>query len=108
VVQLPDLRSFRGGRYPGIIEGAHEGRGLGIQFLKHVERTKLLVHLVDMSETGRDPVHDFETLMTELASFSEDLARSRCWWRQQSVRLPKRGASRSMKYPAQPAKASKR
>jgi GTP-binding protein len=59
---------------PGIIEGAHEGRGLGIQFLKHVERTKLLVHLVDMSETGRDPVHDFETLMTELASFSEDLA----------------------------------
>ncbi len=59
---------------PGIIEGAHEGRGLGIQFLKHIERTKVLVHLVDMSETGRDPIHDFETLMVELASFNEDLA----------------------------------
>ncbi len=60
--------------FPGIIEGAHEGRGLGIQFLKHIERTKVLVHLVDMSETGRDPIHDFETLMVELASFNEDLA----------------------------------
>jgi GTP-binding protein len=74
VVQLPDLRSFVVADIPGIIEGAHEGRGLGIQFLKHVERTKLLAHLVDMSETGRDPVHDFETLMTELESFSEELA----------------------------------
>jgi GTP-binding protein len=75
VVQLPDLRSFVVADIPGIIEGAHEGRGLGIQFLKHIERTKLLVHLVDMSETGRDPGHDFETLMTELESFNEDLAR---------------------------------
>ena len=74
VVQLPDLRSFVVADIPGIIEGAHEGRGLGIQFLKHIERTRLLVHLVDMSDTGRDPVHDFETLMTELASFNEDLA----------------------------------
>jgi GTPase len=75
VVQMPDLRSFVVADIPGIIEGAHEGRGLGIQFLKHIERTKLLVHLVDMSETGRDPIHDFETLMVELASFDEDLAR---------------------------------
>jgi GTP-binding protein len=74
VVQLPDYRSFVVADIPGIIEGAHEGRGLGIQFLKHVERTKLLVHLVDMSETGRDPIHDFETLMVELASFDERLA----------------------------------
>jgi GTP-binding protein len=74
VVQLPDLRSYVVADIPGIIEGAHEGRGLGIQFLKHVERTKVLAHLVDMSETGRDPVHDFETLMTELESFSEELA----------------------------------
>ena len=75
VVQMPDLRSFVVADIPGIIEGAHEGRGLGIQFLKHVERTKLLLHLVDMSETGRDPVHDFETLMLELESFSEQLAK---------------------------------
>jgi GTP-binding protein len=75
VVQLPDLRSFVVADIPGIIEGAHEGRGLGIQFLKHVERTKVLAHLVDMSDTGRDPIHDFETLMTELESFSEELAK---------------------------------
>ncbi len=75
VVQMPDLRSFVVADIPGIIEGAHEGRGLGIQFLKHIERTKVLVHLVDMSETGRDPIHDFETLMVELASFDEKLAK---------------------------------
>src|SRR5580700_1755409 len=75
VVQLADLRSFVVADIPGIIEGAHEGRGLGIQFLKHIERTKVLVHLVDMSETGRDPIHDFETLMVELASFDEALAK---------------------------------
>jgi GTP-binding protein len=74
VVQLPDLRSFVVADIPGIIEGAHEGRGLGIQFLRHIERTKVLVHLVDMSETGRDPIHDFETLMVELESFDERLA----------------------------------
>lgn len=74
VVQMPDLRSFVVADIPGIIEGAHEGRGLGIQFLKHVERTKVLVHLVDMSETGREPVEDFKTLMNELESFSPDLA----------------------------------
>src|ERR1700678_1244208 len=75
VVQLPDLRSVVVADIPGIIEGAHEGRGLGIQFLRHIERTKVLVHLVDMSETGRDPIHDFETLMVELESFDESLSK---------------------------------
>jgi len=69
-------RTFVVADIPGLIEGAHTGHGLGIQFLRHVERTRLLAHLVDVSETtGRDPVHDFEIVMSELASFSEDLAR---------------------------------
>jgi GTPase len=69
-------RTFVVADIPGLIEGAHTGHGLGIQFLRHVERTRLLAHLVDVSETtGRDPVHDFEVVMSELASFSEDLAR---------------------------------
>ncbi len=74
VVQLGDYRTFVVADIPGIIEGAHEGHGLGIQFLRHIERTRLLVHLVDVSETGRDPINDFEVLMRELASFSEGLA----------------------------------
>jgi len=60
---------------PGLIEGAHEGHGLGIQFLKHVERTRLLLHLVDVSEmSGREPKHDFDVILEELASFSDELA----------------------------------
>jgi GTP-binding protein len=75
VVQLPNFRSFVVADIPGLIEGAHLGTGLGIQFLRHIERTRLLVHLVDVSEsTGRDPVHDFEIIMQELASFSDGLA----------------------------------
>jgi GTP-binding protein len=58
-----------------LIEGAHLGHGLGVQFLRHIERTRLLAHLVDVSESsGRDPVHDFEVVMEELRSFSDDLA----------------------------------
>src|SRR5439155_5565023 len=75
VVQFDDFRSFVIADIPGLIEGAHLGHGLGIQFLRHIERTRLLAHLVDVSEsTGREPVHDFEIIMEELAAFSEDLA----------------------------------
>jgi GTP-binding protein len=59
-----------------LIEGAHLGHGLGSQFLRHIERTRLLVHLVDVSEgSGRDPVEDFGVVMEELASFREDLVK---------------------------------
>jgi GTPase len=60
---------------PGLIEGAHDGKGLGDRFLKHLDRTKVLIHLVDVSgASGRDPVHDFETIQRELAAFSPELA----------------------------------
>jgi GTP-binding protein len=74
VVQLSDFRSFVVADMPGLIEGAHQGHGLGIQFLRHIERTRLLVHLVDMSDTGRDVLTDFGTIMQELESFNEELA----------------------------------
>ncbi len=56
---------------PGIIEGAHEGRGLGLEFLKHVERTRVLLHMVDMAAVdGRDPVSDYKVINHELKSYS--------------------------------------
>ncbi len=76
VVSAGDDRSFVVADIPGLIEGAHLGHGLGIQFLRHIERTRVLAHLVDVSEaSGRDPVHDFEVVMEELRSFSEDLVK---------------------------------
>jgi GTP-binding protein len=60
---------------PGLIEGAHEGAGLGTRFLKHLERTRLIAHLVDTSDANdRDPIRDFEIIEHELASFSPALA----------------------------------
>ena len=70
VVSLSGDRSFVVADVPGLIEGAHEGQGLGHQFLSHLERTKVLVHVIDMSETGRDPVNDFEVISRELAMFA--------------------------------------
>lgn len=71
----PNESSFVVADIPGLIEGAHTGAGLGTQFLRHVERTRLLVHLVDVSDaSGRpDPVKDFEVIMGELASFGAGL-----------------------------------
>ena len=75
VVSLSGNRSFVVADVPGLIEGAHEGKGLGDRFLKHLDRTKVLVHLVDVSgASGRDPIEDFETIRRELAAFSADLA----------------------------------
>ena len=58
---------------PGLIEGAHEGTGLGLEFLRHIERTKMLLHLIDASSTGRDPVEDFLTISRELELYKADL-----------------------------------
>jgi GTP-binding protein len=76
VVRLDDDRSYVVADIPGLIEGAHLGHGLGTRFLRHIERTRLLAHLVDVSgASGRDPVRDFEVVVSELASFSEELVR---------------------------------
>jgi GTP-binding protein len=74
VVTLSDDRSFVVADVPGLIEGAHEGHGLGHQFLRHIERTKVLVHLVDVSgASGRDPVDDFVTIRRELELYNPEL-----------------------------------
>jgi GTP-binding protein len=72
VGEEPDQESFVVADMPGLIEGAHLGSGLGVQFLRHIERTRLLVHLVDVSDaSGRpDPVEDFKVINQELASFT--------------------------------------
>jgi len=78
VVKTGDLRTFVVADIPGLIEGAHEGHGLGIQFLRHIERTRILLHLVDVSEaSGRDPAQDFDVILRELKSFSDELPKKR-------------------------------
>jgi GTP-binding protein len=74
VVALSGDRSFVVADVPGLIAGAHEGHGLGHQFLRHIERTKVLIHLVDISsESGRDPVEDFDTIRRELELYNPEL-----------------------------------
>lgn len=74
VVTMSGDRSFVVADVPGLIEGAHEGHGLGHQFLRHIERTKVLVHLVDVSgASGRDPVDDFDTIRKELELYNREL-----------------------------------
>ena len=75
VVDMGDFRTFVIADIPGLIEGAHTGAGLGDRFLRHVERTKLLLHLVDVSSiSGRETIADYVTVNRELASYNPELA----------------------------------
>lgn len=75
VVDLGDFRTFVVADIPGLIEGAHQGAGLGDRFLRHIERTKLLLHLVDVSSfSGRDTVDYYHTVNRELAAYNPALA----------------------------------
>src|SRR6266850_5498377 len=75
VVDLGDFRTFVIADIPGLIEGAHRGAGLGDRFLRHIERTQVLLHLVDVSSaSGRDPVQDYETVNRELRAYNPALA----------------------------------
>ena len=75
VVDMGEYKTFVVADIPGLIEGASEGAGLGDRFLRHVERTKLILHLVDISSfSNRDPVEDYEVINRELANYNPDLA----------------------------------
>ena len=74
VVQLPDFRSFVVADIPGIIEGAHQGRGLGLQFLRHIERTRTLAFLIPVDV--EDPQLEYDQLREEVRNYSEELART--------------------------------
>ncbi len=75
VVDMGDFKTFVVADIPGLIEGASEGAGLGDRFLRHIERTKLILHLVDVSSlSGRDPIDDYEVINRELANYNVDLA----------------------------------
>lgn len=76
MVEVKDGRSFVMADLPGIIEGAHEGAGLGLQFLRHIERCRVIVHIIDMAATdGRDPYQDYVTINQELESYRMNLTK---------------------------------
>ena len=69
VVSLKDGRSFVMADLPGLIEGAHQGKGLGLQFLRHIERCRVIIHVIDMGLSGRNPVDDYKIINNELKSY---------------------------------------
>ncbi|HYV03564.1 MAG TPA: GTPase ObgE [Blastocatellia bacterium] len=73
VVAFGEEGTFVVADIPGLIEGAHLGTGLGLEFLRHIERTKMLLHVIDVSSTERDPVEDFKIISRELALYSSEL-----------------------------------
>ena len=75
VVTSKDGRSFVMADLPGIIEGAHVGKGLGLQFLRHIERCRIIVHVIDMGESGRDPYEDFKIINKELEEYGFGLVK---------------------------------
>ena len=73
VVRYSEEKSFVMADIPGLIEGAHKGHGLGIRFLRHLSRTSVLVHLLDISDPERDPLQDYDVINYELACFGDEL-----------------------------------
>ncbi len=75
IVKIDEQTNFVLADIPGLIEGAHEGKGLGYEFLRHIERTRLIIHVLDVSGLeGRDPLEDYRKINAELAAYSERLA----------------------------------
>jgi len=74
VVKIDEYRNFVMADIPGIIEGAHEGKGLGLKFLKHIERTEIILYVIDLT-SSKEPFYQFETLKKELSNYSETLSK---------------------------------
>jgi GTP-binding protein len=75
IVELTDFRRFVMADIPGLIEGSHKGAGLGIEFLKHIERTRIIVHIIDIMPTvGSDPIGNYRAIRSELEQYSKELA----------------------------------
>jgi GTP-binding protein len=111
VVEFPDYTRFTVADIPGLIEGAHAGVGLGHEFLRHIERTRLLLFVIDMAGTeGRDPRDDFAQLRTELKLYREDLAKRPFLIVANKCDLPEsvehlKAFKRRFRYPVIPVKA---
>src|SRR3989338_3094385 len=76
VVKFGSFGGFVIADMPGLVEGAHEGKGLGVKFLKHIERTRIFIHMLDLSPlTGREPLDDWKTVNKELAAFNPELSK---------------------------------